>query len=173
MIDPAITDRAFELRRAFDRSFAETPLEGRLEVTDFLGIRVAGDPYSLRLEQLSGVSTRRPITPLPTAVPGLLGITGVRGALVPVYDLGALLEYSSGRAPSWLALVGKESALAIAFDEFDGYVRVPLDAIVRRTGDTATALSWEVVRMPGAVRPVVDLPRLVDAIRRQAHQSAA
>src|SRR5215218_10100104 len=85
------TNRAAELREAFDRSFAQLATSEADVVESLLGIRIGTDPYGLRLGELSGLFADKKITRLPSPVSELLGIAGFRGAVLPVYDLGMLL----------------------------------------------------------------------------------
>ena len=169
-----IGDRAEELRQAFDRSFAEAPREEVAHLEHLLlAIRIAGVPYALPLKELSGLSTGRRVTPLPTAVAGLLGIAGFRGTLVPVYDMRVLFGYPGTGAPRWLGLVGKELVIGLAFDDFDGYLRVPPEAITRQDAEGAPTLVHEVVQAGDLVRPLVHLPSVIDAIKQRARAGVA
>jgi purine-binding chemotaxis protein CheW len=174
--------RAAALRRAFDQSFSAPPAAVAAAREDLLAIRAGGEAYALRLAELAGVAAGRRITPLPTAVAGLRGLVGLRGRLVPVWDLAALLGHPAPEAPRWLALVGGERSLGLAFEGFDGYLRVAREAIAPdpaapsvHGGDSARerALVREVVRLDAAVRPLVHLPAVVAAIETRARQAGA
>lgn len=171
VIGDLTSDTATELRRAFDRSFAKAPRERVAQFEDLLAIRIAGDPFALRLNELSGLSTGQPVTPVPTAAAGLLGIAGFRGTLVPVYDLRILLGYPATEASLWLGLVGKDLLTGLAFDGFDGFLRVPRDAVARKETVSATALVHEVVQTRDSVWPLVHLPSVVEEITKRVRHS--
>ena len=61
---------------------------------------VRDDRYALPLEQVSEVVEAPQVTALPHAPPDVLGVTNLRGAVVPVLDTGALLGLGAlGSAP--------------------------------------------------------------------------
>ena len=164
-------ERSTELRRAFDRSFAEAPATRATELDDLLDIRVALDAYAIRLDQVTGVFADKPVTPLPSSFPELLGIAGFRGAIVPVYDLRTLLGYPRGGSQRWLILTAGETRIALAFDLFEGHTRVARSAIAEEDGGgTQRHHVREVVRTATQVRPVVHLPSILEVIRKRARQ---
>jgi chemotaxis signal transduction protein len=83
--------RLEELRRAFDDSFALPALPQEVDQEDMLGIRVGSLQFAVRVNDLAGVHACRKIVALPESVEGLLGVVGLRGRLVAVYDLAELL----------------------------------------------------------------------------------
>jgi purine-binding chemotaxis protein CheW len=169
MTDTPITDLAATLRKAFDTSFADVPRPEAGQRENLLAIRVGGNPFALRLEELAGLSTGWKIAALPTPVSGLLGIAGFRGALVPVYDLRNLFGYPAQEAPHWLALVGEEALTALAFDGFDGYLRVLPETVTRHGGEHSAALLKGLVQVGDMARPIVHLPSVIDTLKQRAH----
>jgi purine-binding chemotaxis protein CheW len=121
--------------------------------------------YALRLAEIAGLFPDRKIIPLPGGPPALLGIAGFRGAILPVYDLPALLGLSLEPAPRWLAMAAG-APVAFAFTALDGLLRVGRDAIV--VAHVADALPRPHVqlflRASEQVRPIVDLASLLDAV---------
>src|ERR1700748_3867166 len=110
------------LRAAFDGAFAEPPPRGEEALEKFLAVRAGGGLFAFRLAEIAGVAVDRKLTPLPSPVPELLGLTGLRGRLVPVYSLTALLggapESAAGR---WLVLVA-DGHVALATEGVAGYL---------------------------------------------------
>jgi chemotaxis signal transduction protein len=168
--DAPIAPLAESLRRDFDRSFGEAV---RVEVTqleDLLLIRVASVGYAVRLAEISGLFAGRKVTPLPTPFPELLGIAGFRGVAIPVYDLRRLLGHAEGGTARWLVLTAGEAKLTLAFDQFDGHLRLPSAAIVRGArADGRHAYAPEVARTDEGPRQILHLPSLVNAIVERAH----
>lgn len=161
-----IADRAARLRDAFDRSFAEPRAADARLAEDLLAVRIAAEPYALRLSEIAGVFADRRITPLPSGFPALLGIAGFRGSIVPVYDLPTLFGHAPDEAVRWLVLAAK-APVAFGFANLDGHVRVELDAIVARDpGDQSSRHVRYFARTPEAVRPIVHLPSVLDEIRK-------
>jgi chemotaxis signal transduction protein len=161
-----LEERLLGFRHAFDHAFAVAPVTTRGTFEDLLAIRVAGDPYALRVRDITGLVVSRKIVPLPSRRSELLGIAGIRGSLVAVYSLAALLGYAvDSKSTAWLALAGAPPPVGLAFEEFEGFLRV-------RSGDVYAAPSaegtrphaFEVVRVENQSRRVVDIPATLEAL---------
>jgi chemotaxis signal transduction protein len=158
--------RAQALRSAFDRAFSEPPTLAAASTEDLLAIRVAGDSYALRVSELSGLVSNRKVVALPTRAPHLLGIAGVRGALVPVYALAGLLGYDVARSPGqWLALCGRQEPVALAFEELEGFLRVPSAHLHPVGVELSKQHVAEGVRVGGVTRRVIDTRSALEALQ--------
>ena len=82
-----VENKAAALRQAFDLSFALPPPPASPEVEDLLTIRVAGNPYAIRLRDIAGMVAGRKVVPVPSVTLDLLGLAGMRGGVVPVFGL--------------------------------------------------------------------------------------
>jgi chemotaxis signal transduction protein len=162
---------AGNLRHTFDRSFAEAARREATVLESFLAIRVGGHPYALRLTEIAGLHAGHRIVAVPSRAPELLGIAGFRGSLVPVYGLRLLFGYPAGDSPRWLVLVGRREPLALAFDHFDGLVRVQREQIAPASQRSGPRHVQEIVQAE-ALLPVVDLPSIIDTITRRASGSS-
>lgn len=165
-----MTDRASpvtlaaELRLAFDRSFAEAPLPRAASLEDVLEITIGGARYALRTTELSGLLADVAITPVPTTVPELLGLCVVRGSVLPVYDLRAMLGHRSDAAPRWIATTSTP-VLGLAFDALDGHRRVSRSAFVpAHRGDDSAPYVREIVQLETIARLIVSVASIVEAI---------
>jgi purine-binding chemotaxis protein CheW len=162
-------ERAAALRRAFDEAFASPAGGARAEVEDFLAIRVAGEAYAFRLAGIAGLYADRPIVPLPEAASELLGIAGLRGSLVAVYDLRALLGAPRGETPRWIALAASERTVGLAFDELEGFLHLaPAD--LTAPGNTPGRHVQAVASAGGTLRSIVDVAAVVETIRGLARR---
>ena len=153
--------RLRDWREAFDRSFAE-PLRRREDeaALDVLGIRIASDPFALNLADLAGLTPAMPPAPYPATAPGLLGLAGHQGQVLPLYDLQALIGRGPAAAPRWWAIT-RAAPLALAFEGFDGQWRLsPGDRLQQ---SDATGTGWA-VRCGGALRPLIELEGVIAAI---------
>ena len=134
---------------------------------------MAGDHYAIKVSEISGLVNDRKTVALPSPVPELLGVAGIRGGLVPVYSLAALLGYSQdpGRA-RWLALCGSEEPVGLAFSDFEGYLRVPVSQVyaAEQKGVTRAYLK-HVLCVADMVRAVVSIPYLVEMIKRRCDKN--
>jgi chemotaxis signal transduction protein len=169
------TDRVTELRRAFDRSFADAPPSDVASLEDLLEITVSASSYALRISEVSGLFADRKITPLPAAVPELLGITGFRGSILPVYDLAAMLGYpiATATTPRWLAIAAA-LPVGLAFEAFERHQRISRDAIVPQIrSESQMRHVREVFKSRETVRPIVSVASVLEAITSRARPGAA
>ena len=170
-----LAGRAAELREVFDRERAALITTGVDEqVESLLAIRVARDGYAIRVNEISGLILRKEIVPVPSPDPALLGLVGVRGTLVPAYSLAIVLGYGSANAEArWLALCGRSDCQAWAFDEFEGYMRIPQSQVHPADRDAARTYVTHTARARKVVRAVVNIPLLRKAIQERCYGSAA
>jgi chemotaxis signal transduction protein len=162
------------LRADFDRSFADPPRREVAGHDDLLAIRAGGVRYALRLTQAAGLFPDRPVTRLPGPLAALLGVAGFRGAIVPVYELAAVLGTRSTPAgssqredvPRWLVLAAGTPLVALAFEELDGHLRVPRDGLVEESaGHGPHGCLRGIVPLPDGARPIVDVPAVRAAVQ--------
>jgi chemotaxis signal transduction protein len=149
---------ALRLRREFDEGFARPSRIDDSSMQDLLAIRVGGDSYAVRLGQVVGLVPKQKIVALPSPVPELLGLAGLRGGVVPIYSLGALLGYPAGaeRTP-WTILIGPE-LLGLAFEKFEGHLRIsPADLATERGGGSRPHVA-EIARIASRTFGIIDLP---------------
>lgn len=170
-MNPAL-DRVAELRQAFDRSFAEAPTYQVTTLQDLLDIRLGATAYALRVAEIAGLFADVKITPVPTRVAELLGIVAFRGSILPVYDLRALIGHRVGTQPRWLAIAA-ENSIGLAFDRFEGHMRVGEDAMVPQDHpESAVRHVLEVVRVDGLVRPVLSIRSVLESVTSRVRSGA-
>lgn len=156
---------AEELRREFDRGFAAAPaLAARL--VPVLILRVGGHRCVVRLVEAAGVHTCPAITALPSAIEELLGLVILRGTLLAIYDLGALVGLERTSEPRWLLLAGRP-AVALGFDALEAHTPIPADAFLASASASHRGLAAGAVRIDGVVLPVLSLTSVHDAITRR------
>jgi purine-binding chemotaxis protein CheW len=106
---------------------------------------------------------------VPSPRPELLGVAGIRGAIVPIYSLAQLLGRADDGAPRWvvLAAAGAER-VGLAAEAFERHLVVPAADLrpVAHPG-AGERHAPEVVHLGGAVTPVLSVPSLVQAITRR------
>jgi chemotaxis signal transduction protein len=162
-------ERVAAMRGAFDRSFATPRPPDPPPDDDLLAIRVEAEPYALRLSEIGAVHLDRRITPLPGSTPVLRGIAGFRGVIAPIYDLAALLGRPPAEVVRWLVIAAGEP-IGFAFAAVDGRLRIARDAMVpNRVGERPHRCVREFARITGdVVQPIIDLPSMIDAVKRLA-----
>lgn len=170
----AVASKAAELRNAFDRARAiPSSTRAAEQVEGLLSIRVSGDPYAIRVSEISGLANDRKVVAFPSPVPELLGVAGIRGGLVSVYSLAALLGYSrEAEQARWLVLCGAEESVGLAFSDFEGYLLVPLTQVYA-TGqrDAARAHVKHVLHVADLVCAVVSIPEILESIKGSSDNS--
>lgn len=158
---------AVELRRAFDAGFADPPPAVSAMAEDLLGLGLAGDSYAVRLSEITGLFKDRHVTRLPSPLPDFLGVAGVQGSIIPVYDLRSLLGYPPTANPRWLLLILTPEPLGLAFDAFEGQFRVPRELIAAASAGSVRHVS-QAVRTPDLLRHVIDVASVVEAVKSRA-----
>ena len=173
------------MRRRFDAVFAAPPVARGADVAAFLALRLGGDGFALRIQQMSGLAAACKIVPLPGSAAALLGLAGLRGVVVPVFSLSVLMGYSE-EPPRWFASCAGQrgDTIALGFCDFDGYfealmtdVRAADEAVDADEADEAdeagassaprparrASIVRELVRGHDALRGVIDLAAVVKA----------
>jgi chemotaxis signal transduction protein len=166
---PVVESKAAEFRQAFDLSFALPPPQAAHEVEDLLTIRVAGDPYAIRLRDIAGMVAGRRVVPVPAVTLDLLGLAGIRGGVVPVFGLASILGYGQAPgSPRWMILCGAEEPIALAFSDFEGYLRLPKSSLHADENLRATRQCVnQVASTDAGVRAVISIPLVVATIRNR------
>jgi purine-binding chemotaxis protein CheW len=161
-----VNNRAAALRAEFDRSFAVAPHPAVTVVEDLLAIGLKGDPYLLRLADVSGLYADKRLMWLPSSVAALLGIAGFRGTVLPVYDLGMLLGKPRTVAPRW-SVVDANRRVAFAFEAFSGFLRARPETIVPDAREAPGRHVRDVLQ-GDLIRPIVDLTSILETLDRGA-----
>jgi len=161
---PNISPRARELGREFDRSFSLPPSIDTTAKIELLAIRVGANPFALRLSDVAGIYADKKITRVAGAAPAMLGIAGFRGAIAPIYDLARLMGQPQSQAPRWL-VVARTEPIGIAFDGFDGQLRLVADAIKSQQSADARGYTKELAHTDSGLRQIVDLQFVIEAIK--------
>jgi chemotaxis signal transduction protein len=165
-LDPELARRIAELRAGFDGAFALPPATTGADSIGLLAIGVGAAEFAIRMTELSDVQGARKVVPLPGARPEMLGLAGIRGRLVPVYSLAALLGHAVTQPWTWLAICGTERPIGLTFDELKGYVHAsPADLVPAAAGEGSRNHVRELLRKDGAVAMVVSAASIVAMLR--------
>jgi chemotaxis signal transduction protein len=121
---------------------------------------------------MSGLATDKKIVPLPSRRPELIGVVGIRGSLLPVYSLAALLGYRTHPVSSrWLALSRGGEPVGFAFEEFEGFVGVLKKDVHAAEEGNARRHVREVARVGNLTRPVVDISSALEVFKARAGET--
>jgi purine-binding chemotaxis protein CheW len=163
---------AAALRDAFDRSFAQAHGAQREAYENMLAIRVAGHPYAVRLAEIASLQTDRRIVPLPSRTPHLLGLVGLRGAMVPIYDLCGLMGYAAAPDPRWLLLVRAPEPVGLGFELFEAHLRINAGQHATTQADVLPAQHVTgLIRTADVARPLIHIASLLREIAAGADRS--
>jgi chemotaxis signal transduction protein len=157
--------RAADLAAAFDRGFVAARAPAGEATDDFLAVHVGGRPHALRLREIAGLHPAQTPTWLPGSAEGLSGIIGLRGTLLPVFDLAFVLGLERAGVCRWMVLAAA-TPVGFAFESFDGHFRAPVSAVVGAAAE-ADGPAREAVAAATGRLPVVHLDALLTTIRRR------
>ncbi len=134
----------------------------------YLLVRVDGRAYGLPLARVLEVGDLSDVLDVPRVLPAMRGLTPLRGRLVPLVHLGALMgarpaPAERGRTTVLVEIGAGEGARQVAFEVDDA------DDVVREAAlpvPQGESLPWAsaVARRRGALVPVLDLDALGDRI---------
>jgi chemotaxis signal transduction protein len=156
------------LRREFDATFALPRGEGTRADADYLLIRAGGKPYAIALAEVGGVLADVAVTRVPSPVTGLLGIAGLRGEIVPVFELAALIGGTGTPEPGrWILLRAGAAPIGFSFGVLEGHVRRRREELLADGGRSEGFFSGAVERE--GYWPIIGIERLVATLG--AHSS--
>jgi chemotaxis signal transduction protein len=163
------SDLVARLRDDFDRSFASPDVAPARNRADALAIRLGRESHLLLIAEIDAIHRGSKVVAVPSTVPELLGVAAIRGTIVPVYDLAALLGHEKIRVPRWCVRVRSNEALALAFETFEAEVRIPEEALtgLRATNEHEHELVRGATRLGGVLRPVLDLGAITRTVSRK------
>ncbi len=168
----SILQTVADMQRQFDGAFAMAHEERAEDRELIIVIRVAGELFAVRTAQITGVTRLRRIAPLPTSVPAFLGITSVRGHLFPAYDTAALLGLPARESEKgWMIFANCDPPIGLVFEGIDAQMEVACACIYENQTSNSRDYLRRIVKFGKTNRAVIDIPGLVEEIRRQARAS--
>lgn len=129
-------------------------------MTAYVRFRVAEEAYAVSVLNVLEVAGLGEVTPVPGAPVQILGVLNLRGKILPVIDLAALLGAQRGR-PAWRLLVaeseGRQAGLAI-----DDVTEV--GELGDLAGEAESALLLGTLLDDGELLGVLNMPAVMDAL---------
>jgi chemotaxis signal transduction protein len=127
------------------------------------------------LLDIAEIFTGRIVVSVPAVTPDLLGLAGIHGGVVPVFGLSSILGYGPDPgSPRWMILCGSEEPIALAFSDFEGYLRLPRSALHAdenfRTTREHVKYVTQVANTPDGVRAVISISLIMTTIRNRISQ---
>jgi purine-binding chemotaxis protein CheW len=147
------------LAAAFDRSFGEPVRPDPPPTEDFALLRCGQRVHAIAVADIGRLVPGVPITPCPGPMAEFRGLAGLRGMLVPVFDLAALV----GDPPSAgvLLVLAHAEAVAFAADAFAGHVRAGAGEVTAEQGHAGR----RILHAGGEAWPVLSIPPLLASLR--------
>jgi purine-binding chemotaxis protein CheW len=164
---------AAALRRAFDERFAAEPPPPPDAAERLLVVALGDARAALRLGDLTGLQAAPTLVRVPDGAPGLLGLAGIRGSVVPVFDLASLAGASAPPHPrgGWIVLAGTAPRVGLHVAAALGWIDVARASIVALgEGDAGHRHLRELAIVPGSRIAIVDVPAV---LRELAARSGA
>jgi purine-binding chemotaxis protein CheW len=159
------------MRQEFDLSFARPAVAPGGTFENLLRIRIGGEVSAVRVSGIAGLSVDPVITALPSPLAELLGVAHLQGKTVPVFDLRALLGRPAHGVLRWL-MVAAESPVALAFDAYESFVRLDVEAPADGDGPERQFHEPRLLRLEGELTPVLDVSSILAAVKDRAQSSS-
>jgi len=121
---------------------SERSVSGELEgfgepvnpIVELLTFRLAKEEYAFRVDEVQEIIKPQRITGIPRSRPYLVGITSLRGKIIPVIDLKAMMSLRGGcddeRRQKILILKGTRGPLGVLIDRVINVIRPQASTIV-------------------------------------------
>jgi chemotaxis signal transduction protein len=130
----------------------------------YLLVRVEGKPYGLPLGRVLEVGDLGEVLEVPRVLQAMRGLTPLRGRLVPLVHLGALLGERpppAERGQTAVLVAVGERCVAFEVDDADDVVR---EAVLPVPSGESLPWAAGVARRKGTLVPILDLDALGDRI---------
>lgn len=168
--------RAQELQRAFDAAFA-LPVQAEAPLLErFLSVSIGSETLALELSgnsaRISTLVANRPLVSLASEGSGFLGLAGIRGEIVPVFNLAWFAGSSRRGTGHWLAVLRLPAPAAVAFDGMNGLLELPAADIVTSPATGARQFIRRIAQRSTGRMPILDLDAVAEAIRVTARRSS-
>lgn len=159
MTASGVAETLRRLRREFDDAFAlpiEFPSDDRAA---FVLVRVGAEVHAVSSIDLRQIVRCPPVLPVPSSAPAFLGIAALRGVILGVYDLHAILrgEAVATSSGAWM-LVCPDRQTALAVDAVIGHVHAARSAVLPIAQALPDAPVRALLEAGSSAYPLIDLP---------------
>ena len=127
MIETDVALKFEDLKRSFDQSFQQPLVERGQELVHLLIVRIGSSRFALKVADLAGLARAQTVVPIPGADSALLGLAGLKGRMVAVHSLAAMIgcQELSTEQNRWMVLCRRQKEIALAFTAVTGTMMVP------------------------------------------------
>ena len=133
---------------------------------DYLEVRVGDERFGLLLTQVEHVADLGDVLPVPTRARAMRGVTSLRGRLIPLVHLGALLAGTEPPAERGRTLVVARLGSSRVALEVDDAEAVRREDTVGPVGAGVAPWTRGIVQRDGGLVPILDLSGLGEALRK-------
>jgi chemotaxis signal transduction protein len=131
-------------------------------MTTCVRVRLASEVYAMPVSYVLEVTPFRELVPVPGARPEILGIHSLRGQILPVVDLAALLGLQRTAAAGHLLVAAEEDRrAAFTIDEMADVVELG-----EPTEETQSSLLLGAVLTPTDLIGVINVPKVFNILER-------
>lgn len=102
------------------------------EIIELLAFGLFNEEYAFRVSELEEITRPQKITFIPKTPEYLLGVTSLRGKIIPVVDLKRILHLTgSGESTRQKIIIikGKKGPMGVRVDRVSGVVRLPVSGL--------------------------------------------
>ena len=129
--------------------------------------------FAIDLRQVAEVFVPESITPVPGMPAALVGVTNLRGTIVPLADVRAVLDVSAFGLPKYAVVVRHETyRVGLLVENVPEIRTIPSDDLVATSVRTTTEnlpLFSGFVNTDKKSSAILDIPRLLASIERATH----
>jgi purine-binding chemotaxis protein CheW len=126
-------------------------------------LRLAGESYAIGVEHVLEVAELGEIAPVPGAPASVLGVTTLRGQVLPVFELASVFGIAREGVARRLLVVEHEGQRAgFAIDEV-----VDVDALAAPSEEAESTFLHGATLDAGELVGIVDVPRLFRALAQE------
>jgi chemotaxis signal transduction protein len=161
-VSAVVTDRVAQMRREFDAAFARPPAAEPPATETLLRVSAGGTGFFVQLRQLACVLPCAVVVPVPGARRELLGLTAVRGQILPLYSLATLLELAGPVAPArWILVAAGGTGAGLGVEVVEGVSRIPETVVMEAAARGEGGRRGNLPDAAG-VRPLLDVTSVIN-----------
>lgn len=138
--------------------------------------RVGDQCLAVASDAVAEVLGGRPVTPVPLAPPGVVGIVHLRGRIVPILDpatrLGLAVAPDRANADLLVLRSAGDAWCGLLVDDVLDVVDIPPTAVERPTAPAEEPLLTGVYAAPGRLVHVLDFQRMIQPAPRPRPQAS-
>lgn len=116
VLENHFTEKEMEVLRArADRVASMMHHAQQDELLTTLGVLVRGETYAVMIDAITTVYENTPIIPVPCVPDYVAGIANIRGHIIPVFDLGILLDVPGSARGEGALIAASNDQVTVAF----------------------------------------------------------